>query len=97
MRKMNRFEDIDKNTFDQYHDFSTMNNTGTPSNDDIVAALRTLQKAGLGSLTGANYSGLSMMNNPQNNQDAFLNMMGNSSISPQLIQTMLTNNMSLGF
>lgn len=94
MRKMNRFEDIDKSTFDEYHDFSTMNNTATPSNDEIVAALRTLQKAGLSNYANMNNSGLSVLTGNQENN--VLNMLGNSSISPQLIQTMLTNNMSLG-
>ena len=94
-RKMNRFEDIDKETFDEYRDFSSMNDLKSPTNDEIVAALRTLQKAGLGSFNNMNYSGLPI--NGQNNQDTILNMMGNSSISPQLIQAMLSNNMSLGF
>ena len=47
-RRMNRFEDIDKETFKEYHDFSSMNNQAPP-NDEIVAALKTLQKAGLSS------------------------------------------------
>ena len=96
MRKMNRFEDIDRDTFKQYRDFSTMNNQG-PTNDEIVAALRTLQKAGLSNFANTNYSDLSFLSDGNKNQDALLNMMGNSKLSPQLIQTMLTNNMSLGF
>ena len=79
---------------DEYQDFSTMNNTATPSNDEIVAALRTLQKAGLSNYANMNNSGLSVLTGNQENN--VLNMLGNSSISPQLIQTMLTNNMSLG-
>lgn len=96
MRKMNRFEDIDRETFKQYHDFSTMD-TKTPSNDEIVAALRTLQKAGLSNFANSNYSDLSFLSDGNGKQDSILDMMGSSKLSPQIIQTMLTNNMSLGF
>ncbi len=86
-RDMNRDEDINPQKFKEFKDFSSMNNT-TPSNDEIVAAIRTLQQAGL-------YDSFS--NN--NTQAQLFNMLGGAAVNlnPQVIQTMLTNNMSLGF
>ncbi|MCM1003840.1 MAG: hypothetical protein NC408_05790 [Candidatus Gastranaerophilales bacterium] len=91
-RDMNRDENIDPRKFKEFKDFSSMNNE-TPTNDEIVAALRTLQKAGLSNVYGSDlsfYSG-------NNNQAQMFNMLGTSGMSPQMIQAMLTNNMSLGF
>lgn len=82
MRELNRSDDIEPQKFKEYKDFSSME----PTNDEIVAALRTLQRAGFNNIMNNNYSDLSMFN-----------MMGNQSMNPQLIQTLLTNNMSLGF
>ncbi len=62
-----------------------MNDTA-PSNDEIVAAIRTLQKAGL-------YDTFSNTNQ----QAQMFNMFGGAAMNPQVIQAMLTNNMSLGF
>ena len=45
-RDMNRDGDIDPQKFREFKDFSSMNNA-SPTNDEIVAAIRTLQKAGL--------------------------------------------------
>ena len=99
MREINREEDLNPQKFKEYKDFSSMNNSNeaTPSNDEIVAAIRTLQKAGLYNNFGSNnYSDISLlMDNNRNN--SMLNMMGTGSLSPQVIQAMLTNNMSLGF
>lgn len=87
-RNINRSDDIDVRKFKEFKDFSSMNNE-TPTNDEIVAALRTLQRAGLSNI------GLNDFVNPQ---AQMLNMFGGSqSMSPQVIQAMLTNNMSLGF
>ncbi len=99
MREMNRTDDMSPQKFKEYRDFSSYNTEGTPSNDEIVAALRTLQRAGLGNVLGNNsYSDLSLlMGNGNQNNNAILNLMGNSNLSPQVIQAMLTNNMSLGF
>ena len=76
-----------------------MNTPATPSNDEIVAAIRTLQNAGLGNIMNNSYStDLSMLTGAQNQQfSAFDIMNQGSSINPQLIQTMLTNNMRQGF
>lgn len=91
-RDMNREDNIDPSKFRNFKDFSSMNNE-TPTNDEIVAALRTLQKAGLSNPYSTDLSILT-----GNNQQAqMFNMLGGSSMSPQMIQSMLTNNMSLGF
>lgn len=95
-RTINRSDDIEPARFRDYKDFSSMNvNDGNPSNDEIVAAIKVLQKAGLYN-TNINtaYSDLSLLTG--NNYGGFnMNEIGN--LNPQLIQTMLTNNMSLGF
>ena len=97
MREMNRSDDIDPRRFKDYKDFSSMNTDGTmPSNDEIVAAIRTLQKAGIYTGMDNGILDLSLLTG-ENRNNAMLNMMGNSSLSPQVIQAMLTNNMSLGF
>ena len=98
MRDMNRMDEVEPERFKEYRDFSSMNNqqNGSPSNDEIVAAIRTLQKAGLYNNFN-NYSlDVSMLLGNTNN-NAMNNFMGNPSLSPEVIQAMLTNNMSLGF
>ena len=104
-REINRDEDITPARFKEFRDFSSMNDI-QPTNDEIVAAIRILQKAGMADVMGSNYnSDLSMLmgltNNNGNNYDstsALYNMLGgNSKIDPKLIQSMLTNNMSIGF
>ncbi len=96
MREINRNDNISPQEFKEYKDFS-----GTaPTNDEIVAALRTLQRAGLTDLFSNNYQNdLSLITGYQSPQQnvSFLNMLGNPSMNPQLIQALLTNNMSLGF
>lgn len=96
-REMNRSEDFDTNKLKDFKDFSSMNNEA-PTNDEIVAALRVLQKAGIGNLGLGSYNSDMSYFTGNTQQAQLLNMLGgSSSISPQLIQTMLTNNMSLGF
>ena len=95
-RDINREENIDIQRFKEFKDFSSMNNADIPSNDEIVSALRTLQRAGLGSMINNN-SDISMLTG-FGQQNSMFNMMGgNSSLSPQVIQALLTNNMSQGF
>ena len=71
--------------------------------DEIVAALRVLQRAGLSDLVrGNNVTDLSLLTGNQgyNNENAVLNMLtgnGSSSLNPQVIQSLLTNQMSIGF
>ena len=93
MREMNRNNDIPAQRFKEFKDFSSMNTNEVPTNDEIVAALRTLQRAGLGNI-GNNYSDLSLLTGSQN--DNMLNLMGGN-INPQVMQALFTNNVSLGF
>lgn len=91
MREMNRNDAIEPQRFKEFKDFS-----GVPTNDEVVAALRTLQAAGFGSMVNNNYADLSVLTgNAQ--QSSMLNMMGLNNMNPQLIQALLTNNMSQGF
>ena len=95
MRDMNRQEDINPQRFKEYKDFSSMNNDkDVPTNDEIVAAVRTLQNAGLLNFSTGAYSDLSLL---MGQNDSIGNLMNSGNINPQLIQTMLTNSMSLGF
>jgi tetratricopeptide (TPR) repeat protein len=93
MREINRSDDIEPQKFREYKDFSSMNET--PSNDEIVAALKTLKNAGFGDLFGNNNSDLSLLTG-SNQQSQLYNMFGGN-MSPQLIQAMLMNNLSTGF
>lgn len=97
-RDINRDEMIEKKRFKEFKDFSTMNTQeGVPTNDEIVAALRTLQNAGFGNILNNHGSDISMLTGI-NQQNSMLNMLGgNSSLNPQVIQALLTNNMSQGF
>ena len=102
MREMNRGEDITPQKFKEYKDFSSMNSNGTPSNDEIVNALRVLQRAGFTDLINNGYnSDISLLSGNQNNQNnAMLNMLlgrDSSNLSPQVIQSLLTNQMTAGF
>ena len=92
-REINRNKDIDRNRFKEYRDFSSMNET-TPSNDEIVAALRVLQNAGFNNVLNTPQSELSLLTG---NNDSLMNLMGNGQVNPQVLQTLLTNNMTLGF
>ena len=99
MREMNRTNEISPEQFKDYKDFSSQG----PTNDEIVSALRVLQKAGLTDFLGLNNAGgMSLLTDRQDNSAVMLNMlMGNngknSSLSPQVIQSLLTNQMSSGF
>ncbi len=102
MREMNRGADINPGKFKEYKDFSSMNMDETPTNEEIVAAFRVLQNAGFGNLlNNNNMSDLSLLTGAQNN-NAMINMllggnMNNTSVSPQVIQSILTNQLSTGF
>lgn len=90
-REMNRNDAISPDKFKEYKDFSSQ----APTNDEIVAALRTLQNAGLSNMMTHN-NDLSFLTNSQQ-QNSIYNLMGNSNMNPQLIQTLLTNSMTQGF
>ena len=108
-RDINDDEVIEPARLKKFKNFSSSNNT-TPSNDEIVAALRTLQDAGLSysAMTPA-YSDISNMfsTNANNNAGAMDNLMqlmgrmggsttSNQSIDPKILQTMMTSQM-MGF
>lgn len=98
MREMNRGADVDPAKFKDYKDFSS---SAEPTNEEIVQAMRVLQKAGFTNLFNSNVSDISMLSgNNGNNNAAILNMLtgsGDSNLSPQVIQSLLTNQMSIGF
>lgn len=100
MREINRGKELEMKQFKDYKDFSYE----TPSNDEIVAALRTLQQAGLTNvLSSGSFNDLSLLtgNSNMNNNDMLFNLLtgsrNSSSLSPQVIQSLLTNQMSTGF
>ena len=74
-----------------------MNNGPAPTNDEVVAAFRVLQRAGFINNMNTPYSDISLLTGETTPQRDLLNMMGTSSLNPQIIQAMLTSNMSLGF
>ena len=89
-REINNNKDIEPQKFKDYKDFSSQ----APTNDEIVNALRTLQRAGLSDVN--NFSELSLLNNSRGNSDMLLNMFSAkdaAAFSPQLIQSLLTNQM----
>lgn len=104
MREMNRNKEIAPNKFRDYKDFSSE----VPTNDEIVTALRVLQSAGLGDIIGNNNnynSELSLLTGSDDNRNGYdmLNMLfGNNNkqdsyMSPQLIQALMTSQMSASF
>lgn len=97
MREMNRSDDIPASNFRDYKDFSSMNNQAAPSNDEIVAAIRTLQNAGLMNSVTNSYSDLSLLTGLESQQNNWYGAYNNGQLSPQVIQAMLSNNMSFGF
>ncbi len=104
MREMNRNKEITPNRFRDYKDFSSE----VPTNDEIVTALRVLQSAGLGDIIGNNSykSELSLLtdtdDNNTNSYDMLNMLLGNNNksdsyMSPQLIQALMTSQMSANF
>lgn len=97
MREMNRGKEVTPSSFKEYKDFSYE----TPGTDEIVAALRVLQRAGLNDVVANNFSDFSLLTGGQAyGNEALLNMLtdkNDSSLSPQVIQSLLTNQMSIGF
>ena len=89
-QEMNRDNLVEPQKFKEYKDFSS-----APTNEEIGAAFRTLQNAGFGNFINHNNDLSFLTNTPQ--QNSIYNMMGNSNMNPQLIQTLLTNSMTQGF
>ena len=101
-REINRQEEMTPQRFKEYKDFSSQ----APSNDEIVEALRTLQRAGLSDVLGRHEydsSDLLGINNTSRNEYDMLNQLfsanksGTSNLSPQVIQSLLTTQMTTGF
>ena len=90
MREINRKDDISPSKFKEYKDFSSE----VPTNDEIVSALRVLQRAGLYNITGLDVSAFS---NSDNGEMLRLLTSGNASQNTQLIQALLTSQFSAGF
>ncbi|MBQ6516618.1 tetratricopeptide repeat protein [bacterium] len=111
MRKeINSNKEIPEHKLQEYRDFSSQNNTNDmPSNDEIVAAMRILQRAGLQGYSMPTQANMQMNDISaflgQNNLGAGNNLMnmlpylnnGNMRNNPQLIQTMLMNQMMPDF
>ncbi len=98
MREMNRKNEITPSQFKEYKDFSSE----APTNDEIVSALRVLQRAGLSDILAGNnrFNEMSLLTGGQNNSNSVLNLLmgnNNNSLSPQIIQSLLTNQMTTGF
>ena len=91
MREMNRSDDMKMDKFRDYKDFSS----SVPTDEEIVSAMRVLQRAGLGSIINNSYSDMSYINGGMGNP--MFNMASTGSINPQLIQALFTNNMTQGF
>lgn len=89
-REMNRENLVEPQKLKEYKDFSSV-----PTNDEVVAAFRTLQNAGFGNFINQDNNLSFLTNTPQ--QNSIYNMMGNSNMNPQLIQTLLTNSITQGF
>lgn len=88
-REINRNDEMSPAQFRGYKDYSSY----APTNDEIVAALRTLQKAGLTDVVSIN-------NNNANSSNEMLNLLyGNngSNLNPQIIQSLLSTQMSTNF
>ena len=100
-REINRNEDIAPAKFKEYRDFSSQ----APSNDEIVAALRVLQRAGLSDvMSGNRYSSdiNSLLGTQSGSNNDILNVIygaggNNSNLSPQVIQALLTTQMTTNF
>ena len=99
MREINRKEQIKEDVspaeFKEFRDFSSE----VPTNDEIVAALRVLQKAGLSNGVLNYNSNISALND-YNNEVQLMNILsGNraSTMNPQVIQSLLSNQLTSGF
>lgn len=108
-RDINDNKEIEPARLKKFKNYSSMNTGETPTNDEIVAALRTLQQAGISAPVMNNpYSDMSALfassqNNNTSAVDNLMNLMsrmgGNNStnnIDPKILQTMMTSQM-MGF
>ena len=106
MREINRSDEIAPQKFKDYKDFSSQ---AAPTDEEIAAAIKVLQKAGLGDYIG-NQSYLSDINslagvqqNSNTSDYAMLNLLMNgngtssTNLNPQIIQSLLTSQMTANF
>lgn len=102
-RDINDNKDIEPARFNQYRRFSSSAETA-PSNDEIVAALRTLQRAGLNAPVMSPYTDLSAIyaGTVPNNNNSMANLMnmlsganngGGRNVDPQVLQTIMSSQM----
>lgn len=101
-RDINRNEEIPAQRFKEYKDFSSY----TPTNEEIVSALRTLKAAGLSDMFSVRNTDLSAISGLEygankTNSDMlyalFNNQRNASGLNPQLIQSLLTTQMTTNF
>lgn len=86
-REINRNEELSPDKFKGYRDFSSY----SPTNDEIVAAIRTLQRAGIADASFSNGRSYDLMDM------LYANDSRGSNLNPQIIQSLLTTQMSANF
>ncbi|MBR6126398.1 hypothetical protein IKQ21_01810 [bacterium] len=89
-REINRNGEISPSKFREYRDFSSE----LPTNDEIVSAMRVLQQAGLSDFS---YNGMYSANNSDMQMLNMLTGGDTSKISPDVLQSLLTNRFTGGF
>ena len=100
-REINRNDEIAPDKFRNYKDFSSY---AAPSNDEIVAAIRVLQRAGMTDMISGGYSsdvsGMLGAASSDRNYEVLKMLYGNNSstgLNPQLIQSLLSTQMTSSF
>ena len=104
-REINRNNDITPQTFKDYKDFSSYE----PTNEEIANAIQTLRKAGFNDILGSqNYGNdvsylLGAQDNTNKSGYEMLNMLfnngrsGTANLNPQVIQSLLSTQMTASF
>ena len=95
MREMNRANSVEQKRFKEFKDFSSE----LPTDEDVVMALRILQRAGFGDFIANRNNNLVDLStfSGESQYGSIYGLMGNSSMNPQLLQTLLTNSITQGF
>ena len=103
-REMNRDSDLPPQKFREYKDFSSQ----APTNEEIVSAMRVLQRAGMSNFVGNSsyaYDIDNLAGIQQNSNNADYDMLkflfgrnsNSSNLNPQVIQSLLTTQMTTSF
>jgi len=97
-REINRYDELPASKFKDYKDFSSQ----APTNDEIVAAIRTLQRAGLSDIISGKSDVAGLLGTSDKSRDYdMLNVLfgnnGGSNLNPQVIQSLLTTQMTASF